>query len=116
MVLEAKTDAPELALDGSTQAGFCKWFLSLPQVRLWACSLRQHSALHMPACGLSLTYAHHACFFGMLQDPQVIKFFDRKVCGTDLWGVDSDSPAIPSRCCLLLLFTASSISRISAAK
>jgi len=32
MVLEAKTDAPELALDGSTQAGFCKWFQSLPQV------------------------------------------------------------------------------------
>lgn len=37
MVLEAKTDAPELALDNSTQAGFCKWFQSLPQVRLGAC-------------------------------------------------------------------------------
>lgn len=33
MVLEAKTDAPELALDSSSQAGFCKWFQSLPQVR-----------------------------------------------------------------------------------
>lgn len=42
MVLEAKTDAPELALDSSLQAGFCKWFQSLPQ------------------------------------DPQVVRFFDRK--------------------------------------
>ncbi|WIA29725.1 hypothetical protein OEZ86_012205 [Tetradesmus obliquus] len=42
MVLEAKTGAPELALDSSLQAGFCKWFQSLPQ------------------------------------DPQVVRFFDRK--------------------------------------
>eukprot|EP00882_Tetradesmus_deserticola_P012124 GHRQ01012846.1.p1 GENE.GHRQ01012846.1~~GHRQ01012846.1.p1 ORF type:complete len:141 (+),score=47.75 GHRQ01012846.1:266-688(+) len=42
MVLEAKTDAPALALDSSSQAGFCKWFQSLPQ------------------------------------DPQVVRFFDRK--------------------------------------
>eukprot|EP00775_Hariotina_reticulata_P005551 gene5551-5787_t len=31
MVLEAKTDAPELSLDPSSQQGFCKWFQSLPQ-------------------------------------------------------------------------------------
>jgi hypothetical protein len=45
MVLEAKTDAPELALDGSTQAGFCKWFMSLPQVG--GCS---SWGAHIPCC------------------------------------------------------------------
>lgn len=80
MVLEAKTDAPELALDGSTQAGFCKWFMSLPQVDGWLQQLgrvchaaRNSPSTDRPSCLLPASLS--------LQDPQVIKFFDRKVCG-----------------------------------
>lgn len=48
----AKTDAPELVLDSSSSSGFCKWFLSLPQVCgparparvLWRCSCRSAAA------------------------------------------------------------------------
>eukprot|EP00878_Enallax_costatus_P033029 GHUV01036400.1.p2 GENE.GHUV01036400.1~~GHUV01036400.1.p2 ORF type:complete len:136 (+),score=33.82 GHUV01036400.1:638-1045(+) len=57
MVLEAKTDAPQLELDQSSQAGFCKWFLSLPQ------------------------------------DPQVVRFIDRK----GFYSVHGDSALFIAR-------------------
>jgi hypothetical protein len=94
MVLEAKTDAPELALDGSTQAGFCKWFQSLPQVRCCgvcavravACVDTQRSwllATGHAACPCTPTVLHappstHLHTRAHKQDPQVIRFFDRK--------------------------------------
>lgn len=88
MVLEAKTDAPELALDNSTQAGFCKWFQSLPQVRLGPRTQQRHPATPLLKASSSSTSCPlpavcHPCALLLScclpQDPQVIKFFDRKV-------------------------------------
>lgn len=101
MVLEAKTDAPQLELDQSSQAGFCKWFLSLPEVsRLSVCPSTLHAELLSQRClhikNLVLVFnrqmrcsgpclhpnssdRHYCCLsLCFVQDPQVVRFIDRK--------------------------------------
>ena len=61
--------APELGADGTDQ-GFIKWFKALPQV----CRL-----IYTPdiALAIVITCSHAMCC--ILQEPNLMRFFDRKV-------------------------------------
>jgi hypothetical protein len=102
MSAQANTAAPELALDAQSQTGFVKWFNGLEQVRRQrpgpgrgrprrTAPLR-HARLHRAASAPAATSAPPCSRptrpprlprprLSPRQDPQLIRFFDRKVRG-----------------------------------